>query len=82
MSETVTPHPFEAWLDADRRTKEWAAALLKLSRGTLHRYLRGARLMDPATKFEVQVITGGAVQAIEICRWELERARQQLQDAA
>lgn len=73
VSETVTPHPLKLWLDDERRTKEWAAATLELSRGTLHRYLTGARLMDPATKLKVQVLTGGAVPAIEICRWELDR---------
>lgn len=73
VSETVTQHPFEAWLRSKRYSKEWAAAELQLSRGTLHRYFTGARLMDPAAKLKVQLLTGSDVPAIEICRWELDR---------
>lgn len=73
VSNAVTIHPFKAWLRTNRQTQDWAAAALKLSRLTLHRYFCGVRVMDLETKLAVEMLTGGEVRAIAVCGWELDR---------
>lgn len=73
VSQTVTLHPFKAWLRNNQLTQEWAATELELSRLTLFRNFRGDRVMDIEVKLKVERLTAGSVSALEICQWEIGR---------